>query len=828
MTTFRSARVQVVILASLCFITANFGWFLASERHAIAPFWPPSGVALAFLLLWGRGLWPAVFVGTLAAHILVSAFSPLSLTGAIGNTIEAFLGVTIIRSFIDFDASLRRLNDLAVLLLAVLASTFVGAAIGAGAIYLSGRAAWAEFPPMFATWWLGDGMGALLLVPVILTWAHWTPRRVRPAAVAEALLLLLALLVAASLAFAPDRPHLLAHTALEYLPFPLIIWAAIRFDVRGAATASAVLGIYSLVSFAHSSPGGPVGGGLLPMAQANALLLIQTSVAVLLLTGLVTAAIHTERNDAMRALRESEERYRTLYNKTPVMLHSIDADSRIISVSDYWLQMLGYTRQEVLGHRSPEFMAPESSLRSSTINLPAFISGVDMQDIEYQFVRKDGTVMDVMLNAVAEREPGGRLRRSMTVLTDITRRNRAEEERRQMALNLQEARQLESLGLLAGGIAHDFSNLLTSIVGNANLARETLTGHPVTTHLDEIERAASRATALVRQIQAYAGHGRLQVRAVDLNALVQDVASTETAEMPAHVTVQLRLASALPAIAADPTQVRQVISNLVDNAVEAIRDRPGSIQLTTRLIHADRPYLASSHLAPDVPAGPYVALDVMDDGGGMSVETRARVFDPFFTTKFTGRGLGLAAVLGIVRGHLGAVWVTSEEGSGTTVRVLLPVADIADATARPPAPTPSAAAATVNDDDNGWRTAGSALVVDDESSVRTVLQRMLGNHGLSVITAADGEEGLALFRAHRVEISVILLDLTMPGMDGDEVYRRVREIDAAVPIVMMTGFSHQEASARCAALDVTALLQKPFRIDELIDVVRQTLRPPTA
>lgn len=358
------------------------------------------------------------------------------------------------------------------------------------------------------------------------------------------------------------------------------------------------------------------------------------------------------------------------------------------------------------------------------------------------------------------------------------------------------------------------------MVGSANLARETLTGHPATTHLDEIERAASRATALVRQIQAYAGHGRLQVRAVDLNALVQDVASAETGAMPARVTLQLRLASGLPAIAADPTQVRQVINNLLDNAVEAIRDRPGSIQLTTRLIHADRPYLASSHLSPDVPAGAYVALDVTDDGDGMSAETRARVFDPFFTTKFTGRGLGLAAVLGIVRGHLGAVWITSEEGRGTTVRVLLPPSSAA-ATVRPPAPPPAGGA-------DEWRASGIALVIDDEASVRTVLQRMLGNQGLGVITAPNGEDGLELFRARRAEIAVILLDLTMPGIDGEEVYRRVRELDRDVPIVMMTGFSHQEASARCAALNVSALLQKPFRIEELLDVVRQAVRPPTA
>jgi PAS domain S-box-containing protein len=856
MTAFRSARVQVVIVAVLCFVTARFGWFLASQQHGVSPFWPPSGVALALLMLWGRRQWPSVLVGTMAAHVLAGAISPLTLTSAVANTAEAFLGATIVRRGQGFDASLRRLDDLAILLLAIVVGTFVGSTAGAGAICIYGRAPWAEFERLMIMWWMGDGMGALLLTPLILTWSTWKPRIPKPSVWIEAAVMLSALLLAGYFAFSPTRPHEVTHTALEYLPFPLVIWAALRFGPRGASTASLILGGFSLVQYGLASSGTMSTASLLPTGQANTLLLMQTSIAVILLTGLVTASMHVERDDAMRALAQNETRYRTMYNKTPVMLHSIDGEGRIISVSDYWLRMLGYTREEVLGRRPPDFMEPVSSRRSTEIHLPAFIKGADVQDLEYQFMRKDGSVMDVLLNAVAERDPDGQLTRSMTVLMDVTGHKRAEAERQQMALTLQEARQLESLGLLAGGIAHDFSNLLTSIVGNATLVRRALNGQPDTVHLDEIEIAADRATALCRQIQAYAGLGRLQVRAVDMNTLVDGAVAEQLPSIDPRIKIELYLAQPLPTVDADTTQVHQVIVNLLENAVEAIGANAGRVQLTTSLIHADRAYLASSYLSPDVPAGSFVLLDVHDDGPGMHEDTKARVFDPFFTTKFTGRGLGLPAVLGIVRSHLGAVWVMSEEGHGTTVRVLFPasaafatleasprtLASMSTSAASPAAPasafaTPAlsaapmssgaarARAAAAESGQDAWRGSGVALVVDDEASVRTVMQRMLAAYGLSVVTAEDGEAGVARFRERPQDISIVLLDLTMPGMDGEQVYQRLREIDPAVPIVMMTGFSHQEAVARCAALNVEALLQKPFRIEELQAVVRQAMRP---
>ncbi len=415
--------------------------------------------------------------------------------------------------------------------------------------------------------------------------------------------------------------------------------------------------------------------------------------------------------------------------------------------------------------------------------------------------------VDVEMHAQAFRVRGHRY--LLAFDRDITERRRNEAEKAAMEEKLRETQKLESLGLLAGGIAHDFNNLLTGILGHANLARRSTVPSEIDACLEQVEQSTERAAELCGQMLAYAGKGRFEIGHVDLSAAVHETTSLIRASIGRTVRLELQLSMGLPIVEGDLTQIRQIIMNLVLNGAEATEGKAGVIRVTTGVMDADAAYLASTHLSPDLPEGRYVFLEVADNGRGMSPDTLARIFDPFFSTKFTGRGLGLAAVLGIVRAHNGALKVESHEGLGTTFRLLLPASTViasAETTVVEPAPI--------------WHGRGLALVVDDEPSVRHVATRMLVSMGLDVETAASGAEAIEILSERPAAFTVVLLDLTMPGSRGDETYRDLRAIRADVPIILMSGYSHQEASTLFEGEDLAGFLQKPFRLEKLRELVR--------
>src|SRR5450755_1042732 len=346
---------------------------------------------------------------------------------------------------------------------------------------------------------------------------------------------------------------------------------------------------------------------------------------------------------------------------------------------------------------------------------------------------------------------------------DVTDRVAAERHRGVLESKLLDAQKLESLGILAGGIAHDFNNLLTGILGNVSLMRLEL---PVTSalreHVDQIESVTIRAADLCRQLLAYSGKGRFIVRPLDTSELVRQTAQLLQLSIGKNSTLRLDLADNLPLVEADAMQMRQVVMNLVLNAAEALGERAGVIGIATGVLHAEGEYLRSTFLAPELAEGSYVFLEVSDNGCGMGAETQAKIFDPFFSTKFTGRGLGLSAVLGIVRGHKGAIKVYSELGRGTTLKLLFPAADAAVQKESAARPQPV------------LERRGTVLVVDDEEVVRGVAARILGSYGFDVILATDGRDGVARFRERHAEITVVLMDLTMPAMDGVDAFREIR------------------------------------------------------
>jgi PAS domain S-box-containing protein len=396
---------------------------------------------------------------------------------------------------------------------------------------------------------------------------------------------------------------------------------------------------------------------------------------------------------------------------------------------------------------------------------------------------------------------------SQVIITGI-----AEEERRKLEAQVQQSQRLEGLGVLAGGIAHDFNNLLTSIMGNVGLAQADLpVESPAQESLKEIENASHNAAELCRQMLAYSGRGRFILEQINLSRLTQELIHLLQTSISKKAMLNCKFADNLPPIEADPSQVRQVAMNLVINASEAIGDKEGIISISTGTVLCDGNYPRKDHFLEPPSPGTYVFLEVLDTGCGMDAETKAKIFDPFFTTKFTGRGLGLAAVLGIMRQHKGAIRVVSKPGEGTTFTVLFPVsAKIASQPQLEVTPEP-------------WHGSGTIMVVDDEEAVRNVTRIILERSGFSVLTAVDGREAIKLFQKHAEKIACVILDLTMPHMNGEEAYRELRRISSNVPVIMASGYNEQEIAKHFTEQDPPEFIGKPFETTALITKLRDTL-----
>ena len=424
--------------------------------------------------------------------------------------------------------------------------------------------------------------------------------------------------------------------------------------------------------------------------------------------------------------------------------------------------------------------------------------------------RKDGALLPVTLDAVTL--ANGRM---MAYCKDATERIRAEAEQRTIREQLQRTQKLEGLGVLAGGIAHDFNNLLVGIIGNAELVGlDTPPFAPASARLQDILRAGERAAELCRQMLAYAGQASVEKTSIDLSHTTGEMAGLLGSAISRGAEISYDLASDLPPIHVDAGQVQQVIMNLITNAAESNRGDAVRIKVATGSLHVDEATPPQTYLADALPPGRYVFLEVEDRGAGMDTETQRRMFDPFFTTKTGGRGLGLAALVGIVRAHNGALQVDSAVDRGTLVRVLFP----AVAEQEQAAGDRGASAAT-------WRGAGTVLLADDESVVRDTARAMLESIGFEVVTARDGAQALAEHAARLGQLRCIVLDYSMPKLTGDRVLAELRRVDADVPVIVMSGFSDQGVEAPFVGLGVSSFVQKPFRLVELRNKLRQALEP---
>ncbi|MFC1639475.1 response regulator, partial [Gemmatimonadota bacterium] len=421
---------------------------------------------------------------------------------------------------------------------------------------------------------------------------------------------------------------------------------------------------------------------------------------------------------------------------------------------------------------------------------------------------KDGKVYPVELSANYQEYSGAGF--NCAFARDISARRQDEEERRRLELRVRDAQKMESLSVLAGGVAHDFNNLLMGVLGNAELALLDLSpDSPARESVEKIRTAALRAADLARQMLAYSGRGSIVVGSINLSEVVSEMGQLVQSSVSPDVSVDYHLAEEMRPVSADATQIRQLAMNLISNGCEALGDRGGIVDVTTGMMECSEEYISRLHFSDGCAAGWYAFLDVFDAGIGMDAVTIHKMFDPFFTTKFTGRGLGLAAVSGIVRGHNGAIYVDSAPGKGTKVRVLLPAASGQVVT---PLEEP-------DEFECGTGDGRVVLLVDDDASVLDVGARMLESGGFRVIAASDGHDALHAFKEHSAEIDCVVLDLTMPGMGGEDTYEELRRIHCEVPVILGSGYFHAELREQFKDKGFAAVLQKPYRRDRLVGTV---------
>lgn len=538
---------------------------------------------------------------------------------------------------------------------------------------------------------------------------------------------------------------------------------------------------------------------------------------------LLWAVIHLRRNDRIRqAVVQTDVYQLRLHN---IMQHSREIlfgfdlqRKRFDYLSPACLSLTGYTPDEI------EIMGPRGLLQQvHPEDMDKVVQLVEKLRqktgerewqglVDYRFRHRDGQFRFFSDHLhVAYSEKGRPVRLSGSV-RDVTQIARLEESMRVLEKKFQDSQKMAGLGLLASGIAHDFNNLMTVVLGNAELALLECGGSDGGV-LDEIKKTSLRAAELATQMLVYTGKTSSAASSINLCSVVKEMGSLLDVSISKKVTIQYCLAEDLPPIRGDVSQIRQVAMNLITNASEAIGDRPGVIAISIHEVQLRAGELEQSIPPGGLPAGRYIRLEVSDTGDGMSEETMQRIFDPLFTTKITGRGLGLASLLNVVQRHNGAVEVKSELGHGTVFRVYFPSElpeEEADGEDRPDGVTE-------------WRGYGTALVADDESAIRDITAALLKRFGFRVIMAADGLETVDLFAENAGEITLLVMDLNMPRLNGIEAVLRIRHINPKVPVLFMSGYSREQVMERFGHQSHTDFVRKPFQSDELLAGVRRVM-----
>jgi len=515
-----------------------------------------------------------------------------------------------------------------------------------------------------------------------------------------------------------------------------------------------------------------------------------------------------------RELLTSKMSHRTLLDSLPHAL-AVHCNNRWVYCNPLAAQLLGASgSEEIIGTSIYDYIQHDDIEKVKERIANMIKSARPAPIIDETIVRKDGQLIVARVQSspvVYDGEP------AFVVTIEESHKHAPDQplSSSDHSERLEHAQRLESLGVLAGGIAHDFNNLLAAISGNAELARSSLKeGAEAASHIDNISDACDHAAELCKQMLAYAGKGSYELDILDVNDMVKSTGKLIRASVSSHIALKIKLAKTLPGIEGDMAQIQQLILNFIVNSADAIGAESGEIKVSTGTRHIDRQMLDKLYNGQCLKPGQYVIIEVCDTGCGMSLEMITKIFDPFFTTKKTGSGLGLSAVLGIVRGHHGAIQVHSAEGRGTAFRVYLPSTD---------QQFKETMVSTVEVE--AWQGDGKILIVDDDMRVRHVAKAFIESLHFDVMTADDGKEGLEMFAKHHANLAAVLLDMTMPVLGGVEAMAGMRNIDSKVPIILVSGYSEVEAGTLIAGARPDAFLQKPFKAKGLKTTLYEVMHP---
>lgn len=540
-------------------------------------------------------------------------------------------------------------------------------------------------------------------------------------------------------------------------------------------------------------------------------------------SGAVTGAIESIRDISEyrrveSALRESENTYRAIFENTGSATIMIEEDTTISLANSQWVKLSEYSREEQEGKMSwTQFIVPEDLDMMVDYHKRRRVDPSDAPwQYEFRFRSRTGKIYNIVVHVGMI--PG--TKRSIASLVDITDRKRVEEEKLQIERKLLHSQKLESLGLLAGGIAHDFNNLLLAVLGNLDIALMKLPeGEPAKANIEQAINAGRHAADLTRQMLAYSGKGNFIISKVNLSRLVEENYQMLRVAIPRTITLELRLEDEIPPVLADAGQIQQVILNLITNAAESITSDQGNICISTGSFECDNDYLSASRIDIKPVKGLFSWIEVRDTGCGMDESTQQKLFDPFFTTKFTGRGLGMSAVMGVVMGHSGAMLIDSKPGKGSTIRVLFPADK--DSAGRGADPGKDAVRTF---DLSLDQFSGTILVVDDEKMIRDMTCEMVELFGFSTLQAADGNEALNIFASARDEIQCVILDLTMPHMDGLATFSKMRAVKPDIQVILASGFSEQDATSRFSGQGLSGFIQKPYSMEDLYEEIKKIFK----
>ena len=537
-------------------------------------------------------------------------------------------------------------------------------------------------------------------------------------------------------------------------------------------------------------------------------------IAAQITTGIVNARSYSR-------MRESEQRYRLLAENITDVIWILDFKTfKIKYVSPSIEKTQGYTPDEMVTLSIDQFLTPDSFQRATTALGEAMervaTGEIDPKStsitLELEAVHKNGTIIPIEVTAGFLVDENDKPNAVIGTSRDLSERKKAEKKQTEIESKLQRAKKMESLGTMAGSIAHNFNNLLMVVLGNLELAKEDLPEpSKAATNIQRAINASQRAADLSSMMLTYVGQLKKESIPVDLSQMVTAVLKNMDESKMANVA--LDLADPMPLVAADADQMRQMISGLITNAIVALGKEKGEVRISTGSMRCDKNYLSTTYLKEEMSEGMYAYAEVADTGCGMDAETLGKVFDPFFSTKFTGRGLGMAAVMGIIRSHNGAVRVSSVKNEGSVFTALFPIQGIS---LRP--------AAVKNRDDKTVTQGRTVLLVDDEAMVMDIGSQFLERLGYSVRTASGGREALDMFKQAPDSIDCLLLDFTMPGMDGLETMQLIRKIRPDARIIITSGYTRQQIEDRFTHVGLPdGFIQKPFEMKALQEILNKTI-----